>query len=142
MILRQNPTMQRNSSAVRKRSNKNATDVVILCAEEEVRDVIAYWLSTLPVRAFVAENGYQASEKLRDPACGLLITDRVLPPWPGLDVFIELRERNPNLQIAVVDNGSLNDQILASLTGANVLLPRPLTRQAVIDALARVESAA
>jgi DNA-binding response OmpR family regulator len=114
-------------------------DVVVLCAEEEVRDVIAYWFSELPVRTFVVADGYEANRILRDAARALLITDRVLPPWPGLDTFRQMQSRNPHLRIACIDDGTPDTRILARLTGANVVLPRPLKRRAVLEAFGRLE---
>jgi CheY-like chemotaxis protein len=113
--------------------------VVVLCAEEAVRDVIAYWFSVLPVRTHVAADGYEANRLLKDLACRLLVTDRALPPWPGLDTFRQLRAANPQLHIAYVDNGSADGAILARLTGATTVLAKPLTREAVIEALPRAE---
>jgi DNA-binding response OmpR family regulator len=109
--------------------------VVILCAEEEVRDVIAYWSASLPVPAIVADDGYHANRLLKDTPCRLLVTDRVLPPWPGLDTLLTLRGRNPRLRVAFVDNGNATDRVLARLTGATDFLSRPLTRRAVIEVL-------
>jgi len=119
-------------------ANHDAGDIVILCAEEEVRDVIAYWLSSQPGKTVVAEDGYAAAKILQN-GCRWLVTDRVLPPWPGLDTFLTLRSRHPHLRIAYVENGNIHDGILARVTGASVLLPRPLTRQAVSAALAPVD---
>lgn len=116
-------------------SRHNAGAIVVLCAEEEVRDVIAYWLSTEPANTLVAEDGYQAAKAL-DDGCRWLVTDRVLPPWPGLDTFLTLRSQHPDLRIAFVENDNVHDGILARVTGASVLLPRPLTRRAVSEALA------
>jgi DNA-binding response OmpR family regulator len=112
--------------------------ILILCAEEETRDVIAYWLASHPARTVVAADGYEAAKVLEN-GCRWLVTDRVLPPWPGLDTFLTLRARHPHLQIAFVENGNLHDGILARVTGATVLLPRPLTRQSVIAAVAEGE---
>jgi hypothetical protein len=69
----------------------------------------------------------------------LLITDRVLPPWPGLDTFRQLRAANPRLRIAFVDNGNADTWILARVTGATIRLPQPLTRRAVVESLGRPE---
>jgi DNA-binding response OmpR family regulator len=121
------------------RYNDGAGDVVILCAEEEVRDVIAYWLTSRLVRTFVAEDGYQANRILKEQPCRWFITDRVLPPWPGLDMFLGLRSEHPDLRIAFVANDNIHDGILARVTGASVLLQRPLTRRALVDALALTE---
>jgi CheY-like chemotaxis protein len=122
------------------RAEPTAGDVVVLCAKEEVRDVIGYWLSSLPARTVVAKDGYHAA-KVMQGGCRLLITDRVLPPWPGLDTFLTLRARHPHLRIAFVESDNLHDDILARVTGASLVLKRPLTRQAVIDGLASTEAA-
>lgn len=121
-------------------SSREAGDIVILCTEEAVRDVLAYWLASPPGRAVVADDGYHAAKALEN-GCRWLITDRVLPPWPGLDTFLTLRSRHPQLRIAYVENGNVHDGILARVTGASVLLPRPLTRQGVSAALAQTDLA-
>ncbi len=113
--------------------------IVILCAEEEVRDVMAYWLAGTAARAIVAEDGYHAA-KLVENGCDWLVTDRVLPPWPGLDTLLSLRNRHSQLRVAFVESGNIHDGILARVTGANVLLQRPLTRHGVTEALARFDS--
>lgn len=118
------------------RQEGSTGDVVVLCAEEEVRDAIAYWLAAQPARTFVADDGYHAARILNDGPCRWLVTDRVLPPWPGLGGFLDIRDDHPALRIAFVENGNMHDGILARVTGASALLKRPLTRQSVIDALA------
>ncbi len=120
-------------------AQQDGSAVVVLCAEEAVKDVIGYWFTSLPVRTFVASDGYEANRLLKDPTCRLLVTDRVLPPWPGLDTFLQLRAENSHLRIAFVDSGSPDIRILARVTGASVILPKPLTRQSVVDALPRPE---
>jgi len=115
----------------------NASSIVILCAEETVRAAIAYWAVLLPVRTMVADDGYQANRELRNDACRLLVTDRVLPPWPGLDTFRQLRDRNPDLRIAFVEGSSREDAALARVTGATAVLARPLRRQAVADTISQ-----
>ena len=116
-------------------THHNAGTIVVLCAEDEVRDVIAYWLASEPAKTLIAEDGYQAARALND-GCRWLVTDRVLPPWPGLDTFLTLRSQHPDLRIAFVESGNVHDAILAKVTGANVLLPRPLTRRSISEALA------
>lgn len=109
--------------------------VVILCAEEELRDVLTYWFTSLSVRAYATTDGYEAARILKTTTVGLLVTDRVLPPWPGLDTFRQLRSANPRLRIAFVDDGSRDGVILARITGATAVFARPLSRRQVIEAL-------
>lgn len=125
---------QRNPKAHQRRpEHSNTTKVVIVCAEQEVRDVLAYWLSLNRTEAIVAADGYAAAKALR-AGCRWLITDRVLPPWPGLDQFLSLRSKYPTLRIIFIENSNVHDTILARVTGANVTLSRPLTRGALMEA--------
>jgi DNA-binding response OmpR family regulator len=112
-----------------------ARAVVVLCAEEELRDVITYWFTSLSICAYPTTDGYEAARILKTKPVGLLITDRVLPPWPGLDTFRQLRSANPRLRIAFVDDGSRTGVIIARITGTTVVLTRPLIRRQVIEAL-------
>jgi CheY-like chemotaxis protein len=116
-------------------------EVVILCGEEEIRDVLAYWFQSLPVPTFVADDGYHANRILNERNCRLLITDRVLPPWPGLDTIRALRDHNPQMRVAFVENGNIHDRILAGIVGATDYFPRPLSRQTVVNALTRADAA-
>jgi DNA-binding response OmpR family regulator len=109
--------------------------VIVLCADDAVRDAIGYWLSSPPVRARVAADGYEANRILKETPCRLFVTDRILPPWPGLDTFLQLRAAYPDLKIAFIDDGSPDSRSLARVTGAHVVLPRPLTRQSVLAAV-------
>lgn len=110
-------------------------EVVILCGEQEVRDVIAYWFTSLPAPTTIADDGHHANRILREQTCRLLVTDRVLPPWPGLDTFRTLRNHNPQLRIGYVDNGNIEDRILAGVVGATDYFPRPLSRKTIVEAL-------
>jgi DNA-binding NtrC family response regulator len=123
-----------------KATRRSADNVVIVCAEEEIRDVVAHWLTLNGMDVVVAADGYQAARALKRGS-GWLITDRVLPPWPGLDPFLDLRSRYPKLNIVFVEGTNIHDTILARVTGANATLSRPLTRQAVVDALGFADAA-
>ncbi len=108
--------------------------VLILCADETARNALAYWLRSSNVATDVAANGYDASERLRSGAFRLLVTDRLLPPWPGLDAFVRLKQRLSGLRIAFIDDGVPDTQALARAAGADVILPRPLRRASVLRA--------
>jgi DNA-binding NtrC family response regulator len=129
--------MERKRKAATRR---RADNVVIVCAEEEVRDVIAHWLTASGMNVIVADDGYQAARALRRGSAWL-VTDRVLPPWPGLDPFLDLRDRYPSLHIVFVEGPNIHETILARVTGASATLSRPLTRQAVVGAVSFADAA-
>jgi CheY-like chemotaxis protein len=123
----------------RRTERRAPASVVVVCSEEVSRDVIAHWLTSRGVKVAVAATGYEAARALRAGA-RRLITDRVLPPWPGLDPFLELRSRYPDLGIVFIEGPNVHDTILARVTGAETTLPRPLTRQAVVEAAGLVDA--
>jgi DNA-binding response OmpR family regulator len=120
-------------------STNGLPTVVILCADRELREAIAYWFTSLSIPTFNTADGYEANVVLKAVDSGLLITDRMLPPWPGLDTFKQLTAANPRLRIAFVDDGSRNAAVLARLTGAHTILTRPLSAREVLAALGRPE---
>jgi DNA-binding response OmpR family regulator len=113
--------------------------VVVLCADREVRDAISYWFASSSMPVFTTSDGYEANVVLKAMDGGLLVTDRALPPWPGLDHFKRLTAANPRLRIAYVDDGSREAEVIAGLTGAHVVLKKPLDARRVFDALGRPE---
>jgi DNA-binding response OmpR family regulator len=118
----------------RRAPERAPADVLILCADETARDALAYWLRSSNVATDVATDGYDASERLRSGAFRLLVTDRLLPPWPGLDAFVRLKQRLASLRIAFIDDGVPDTQFLARAAGADIILPRPLRRASVLRA--------
>lgn len=120
-------------------STKQAPAVIVLSSEETLRDAVAYWFNSLSIPTIATADGYEANRVLKDVGAGLLITDRLLPPWPGLGTFRELQAANPALRVAYVDDGSWDGAILARIAGATVVLLRPLDRRHVIEALGRPE---
>lgn len=120
-------------------SSVDAPSVIVLSSEEALRDAVAYWFTSLSVPTVATADGYEANRALKHGGVGLLITDRLLPPWPGLDTFRDLQSANPRLRVAYVDDGSWDGAILARIAGATVILSRPLDRRRVIEALGRPE---
>lgn len=115
-------------------------DAIVLCADEAARDTLAFWLSSSGVRTGVARSGREARDMLVRGA-HLLITDRLLPPWPGLDAFIPLKQARAGLKIAFIDDGVPDNRTLARSAGADLILPRPLRRAAVMEAYVSSDAA-
>jgi DNA-binding response OmpR family regulator len=116
------------------RRNIRPAQAVVLCVDEADRDVISYWLAQAEIDTAVAASGYDAESLITPGVTRLLITDRVLPPWPGLPTFRQLKIANSTLRVAVIEDGIPDNRIIANITGADVLLPRPLKRSAVLEA--------
>lgn len=111
---------------------------IVLCADEAARDTLSFWLSSAGVRTGIARTGREAHELLQRGAY-LIITDRLLPPWPGLDTFLTVKQGRADLKIAFIDDGVPDNRALAQSAGADIILPRPLRRSAVMEAYTSIE---
>lgn len=115
-----------------------APQVVVLCADADQRETLAYWLGAAGTATGVALTGYDARAMLARDKARLLVTDRVLPPWPGLDTIVSLKQAYPLLKVAFIDDGLPDTPALVRSAGVDIILPRPLRRATVLDAFLAV----
>lgn len=111
-----------------------AGNAVVLCVDAATAGRIAYWLGAAGVDTAIARNGYEARSLLAGCASCLLVTDRLLPPWPGLATVNSLKQAMDGLSVAFVGDGVPDNDDLAMAAGADVVLPPPLRRGDVLDA--------
>ncbi len=116
-------------------TQKTPTDVVVLCADPETREVVRFWLDAAGVPVAIAQDGDDANALLAEKERGGLIVDRFLPPWPGLAPIRALKRRHPALRVVVIGGGNSDSARLAREVGADVLLERPLRRAGILRAL-------
>ena len=109
---------------------------VVLSADESVRSRITYWLIQSGHHAIGAATGYAARRSIVEGPTKLLITDRLLPPWPGLDTMFSLKQAVSSLTVGFLGDGVPDNRRLALLAGADLILPSPLRRVHVLDAMA------
>ena len=114
---------------------KRSSDVVVLCSDPDIRDILRFWLSGSGIPVAVANDGAGANTLLAEKERGGLIVDRFLPPWPGLDTIKALKRRHPALRVVVIGGGNSDNARLAREVGADVLLERPLRRAGILRAL-------
>lgn len=108
--------------------------VVVLCVDEDVRDLLRFWIEEVGCPVAIAADGHDAATKLRHGRWRTLATDRFLPPWPGLDSILALKQLYGGLRVVVVEDGNPYTQNLARVIGADATLSRPLRRASVLSA--------
>ncbi len=116
--------------------------ILVLFADPDAGIQIAHWLSEAYHRTVTVSDGYDAAAILRQQRVTALITDRLLPPWPGLEPFPHLRKSHPDLAIVCFGSWEVDSGRLARSAGATHVLSCPLRRRAVLDALPRGAAAA
>jgi DNA-binding response OmpR family regulator len=111
------------------------TKVVILCLDERYRTTLAHWLRSGGMGVEMADDGSRAKVLLGAGSRDVLITDRVLPPWPGLPRLADLKRSSPWLCIVAIDKGDPDSRYVAFAAGADAVISPPLRRDEVMRAI-------
>lgn len=114
----------------------------MLCTEDGVGEQVAYWLTSAGVPTSIARSGYEARTRVLAGTVRLLVTDRVLPPWPGLDTIVSLKRSIAALTVACLGDGVPDNHSLALSAGADIILPCPLRRFDVLAAFKTADPSA
>lgn len=126
--------MLSGTSRMHTAETRSAVHVVVLCAEERLRQLLEYWLGSMPIDVTIAAHGRAAAEVVAQHDRGVvLITDRTVPPWPGLPPLPALKQQNPSLRIVVIGGPTAGVVQAAgpSASGADVTMAQPLSRLAI-----------
>jgi RimJ/RimL family protein N-acetyltransferase len=125
-------------TATRVSSERSAGEqVVVLCRDTRVRDLLSTWLRQAGLRARIAQDGrvaYQALESC-STVMRILITDRAFPPWPGLGSIIRLKQQVPRLRVILIQDTGIDEVAVAEAAGADVSLSRSLSRADLLRSL-------
>ena len=82
-----------------------------------------------------------ALDSLERRPVDLILTDIIMPGMEGIELILGLRVNRPALPIIAMSGGSSALRVdalhLAERLGATQLLPKPFTRDALLDAIAR-----
>jgi DNA-binding response OmpR family regulator len=117
------------------RDVQEGPNVVVLCRDKHYPTTLAHWLRSAGVRVDIVENGLQAKRLLHTGESWVLVTDRVLPPWPGLSRLATLKRFHTLLRIVVIDRGDADSRYVALAAGADAVVSPPLRRNVAMRAI-------
>jgi DNA-binding NtrC family response regulator len=110
---------------------------MMLCVNADVGRAIEHWLREGGAEVDTPKDGKKAARMLRQDRYHAFVTDRFLPPWPGLDALPILKRKHPDLRIIVVlQNAPVGMASVLRLAGADAVIEPPLRRADVFAALA------
>jgi CheY-like chemotaxis protein len=110
---------------------------VILCVERDpfVRDLESYFLTEAGFGVTFAEDGLQALELTRELHPTIVITEILVPKLDGLALCRRLKSDPATRDIAVLVFSLLAAERRAQDAGADAFLPKPLSAQALKEAV-------
>ncbi len=114
--------------------------ILVVDDEDAIRQSLAAFLreSGYP-RVVEARNGMEALEKLQTERVSLVITDISMPELSGLDVLAHVRERHPDVDVAVITGHlELEFAIQALKNGAFDYFKKPFRFEEVLNTVRRI----
>jgi CheY-like chemotaxis protein len=114
--------------------------ILLIDDDNEVRTMLRLTLAHFGHTVIEARNGKEGLELFKTANADLVITDIVMPEKEGLEVLIELRERQvPPVKIIAISGGGrqkAGDYLrLAKLMGAARVLAKPFSNEVLIAAI-------
>jgi len=114
--------------------------ILLVDDEDEVRRALAEMLLSQGHTVVAASNGPDALRTLgQDPGIDLVMTDLVMPAMSGWELADAVKASRPALPVGVVSGwGDVPEAAPATRAAVDFMLSKPLTLEALADALGRV----
>ena len=110
--------------------------VIVLVSNHDLRDAASYWIEDLGFTVDAANNGADAAKLLEEGAYQALVTDRFVPPWPGLESIPKLKRRYPSMRLVVLlKRGPIGVASMQRVAGADAVIEPPVRQADLMTAL-------
>ncbi len=105
---------------------ETAAEILVVDDEEVVHDVLQRILERAGHHVHKALTGEQAMQQVYERAFHLVITDKNLPDWSGLDVMKQVKELSPETDVMMITGYSSKETAIQALDlGAAAYLEKP-----------------
>lgn len=130
------PEAEAAAGGEREAGEHSSLKILVVDDEPVIADCLSAFLQRDHHDVTTVHNGYDALETLRDDRFDLVISDRAMNDFGGEELARRLCERGSGEKF-ILATGS-GDLLIAScrkLTGVDVILPKPITREALQRAI-------
>jgi CheY-like chemotaxis protein len=116
--------------------------ILLIDDDDSVRTMLRLTLTEFGHTVTEARNGKEGLDKFADSHADLVITDIVMPEKEGIEVIVELRNRQPELRIMAISGGGRIDSqdylSIARFSGASKVLAKPFSSEELMSAIAEL----
>jgi len=115
--------------------------ILLIDDEELVRQTIEACLKGDNHTVYSTSEGQQGLEMFRNDHYDLVITDRAMPGMSGDQVAYEIKKTNPYVPVIMLTGfGYMMKDSHQTPSGVDVVISKPVTRDSLREALAKVAS--
>lgn len=121
-------------------------NILVVDDEAPVRSLLSDVLEKEGYTVFSAATGVEATDIYNNNAIDLIITDLVMPEKGGIDLIMELKNRDPKVKvIAISGGGGITGRFdylpIAKLVGASEIIAKPFQIADIRAQVARILAA-
>jgi CheY-like chemotaxis protein len=113
--------------------------ILLIDDDDSVRTMLRLTLTQFGHVVTEARNGKEGLDKFADSHADLVITDIVMPEKEGIEVIMELRQRQPELKIIAMSGGGRIGPVdylrIAGFLGAVKGLTKPFSNEVLLAAI-------
>jgi two-component system cell cycle sensor histidine kinase/response regulator CckA len=113
--------------------------VLVVDDDAAIRSLFYKILARAGYHVMEAADGAQALEAVKKGGVALVITDLVMPEKEGIETIMEIRKSHPQVKIGAVSGASGGRYLgTAALLGADAVLAKPVSEEALVDMARRL----
>lgn len=108
---------------------------LMLCADEEIHDLVAFWLTAAGIQVSSASDPKDAANRILEEEIELLVLDMLPIYLQGLPSLRRLKEEKPSLRVILIPRFDEKPEIgIARISGVDAVLARPLSKAKLLSA--------
>jgi PAS domain S-box-containing protein len=110
-----------------------AKTVLVVDDDPDIAQLVRMQLESNGYRVLTASRGHKALEIAKADKVDLVVLDKILPDWDGLDILDELKGAPSTAEIPVIMLTIVEDDGEAMTRGASAYLVKPVNEQLLLD---------
>jgi DNA-binding response OmpR family regulator len=113
---------------------------LMLCADEEIHDLVEHWLTAAGIHASSASDPKSVANRILEEAVELLVLDTLPIYLQGLPSLRRLKEERPSLRVILIPRLDEKPEVgIAHISGVDAVLARPLSKTKLLSAVRPLE---
>ncbi len=118
--------------------------ILVVDDNKKFLDLLNEFLTDNDYDVMISDNGKEAKKHFTEFNPDIVVTDIVMPDLDGIELLLELRQINPDIQVIMMSGGNRGFAEsylrMAEKLGANVILNKPFALSELLQQIKKIET--